>query len=158
MKILYNLLLFLLLFSLKQGHTQASIQLSTGRSFSNFNPSVPQAGSDLSSILSSSSALVNLSITTRGKYQISVRKVDANWDNTLQFYLRRTGIGIGQGNGNGLIKGGTNFIQLSSFDQVFFEGNKNRSSIPIQYEFRNISVLVPAGEHTTTVIYTITSL
>jgi len=97
-----------------------------------------------------------LSITTSGNYRISVRQEDTNWDNQLSFYIRRTG--NGSGTRNGTIFGGTNFFQLDNFNQTFFEGTFTRRNVPIQYEFRNLSVLVPADGHTSSVIYTITSL
>jgi len=95
-----------------------------------------------------------LTINTSRSYRISVRRADTNWDNRLSFYVRRTG----NGSGRGSIFGGTDFLLLDNFDRTFFEGFFTRSSIPIQYEFRNLSVLVPADGHTSAVVYTITGL
>lgn len=133
---------------------EASIHVSAARSFSNFDAEIPEAGNDISSIYTTSSALINLTVRSGGNYRITVRKEDTNWDNQLSFYLRRTG----NGSGRGTILGGTNFIELDNFSQTFFEGTFTRTSVPIQYEFRNLSVLVPATGHTSAVIYTITSL
>lgn len=132
----------------------ASIHISAARNFSDFEAALPEAGSDINSIYSTSQALINLTVRSSGNFAITVRKEDTNWDNQLSFYLHRTG----NGTGRGTIFGGTNFIRLDNFEQTFFEGRFTRSSVPIQYEFRNLSVLVPADGHTSAVIYTITSL
>lgn len=152
----YTFLLLFLLGStyLLQAQKETSIHISAARSFSNFEATLPEAGSDINAIYSTSQALINLTINTFGNYRISARKEDTNWDNQLDFYIRRTG----NGSGRGSIFGGTNYLHLDTFDQVFFEGFYTRSSVPIQYEFRNLSVLVPADGHTSAVIYTITSL
>ena len=149
-------LLLLLFLAVQKIEAQASIQLTTGRSFSNFEASIPEAGSDLNPIYTTSPSLINISLNTRRRYRISIRKNDTNWDNTLTLHVRRTGSGIGTRGGR--ISGGTNYIQLTDFNQTFFEGRRSRSNIPIQYEFRNITVLVPADGHTTAVVYTFTSL
>lgn len=154
--ILSIILLFLLTVQLAQAQRKTTIQVSGGRSFSNFSASIPEAGSDISSVYTTSSALINLSITSFGNYRISVQQSDDNWDSRLSFYIRRTGNGTGSTRGN--IFGGTSFSRLSPFSQTFFEGRFTRRNIPIQYEFRNLSVVIPAGGHTSAVIYTITSL
>ncbi len=129
-----------------------SIHVSAARSFSDFEAELPEAGSDIAATYTTRQALINLSLRSFGNYRITVRQEDTNWDSQLGFYVRRTG----NGSGRGSIFGGTNFLKLDSFDQVFFEGFYTRSNIPIQYEFRNLSVLVPADGHTSAVIYTIT--
>jgi len=87
-----------------------------------------------------------------------VSQQDSDWDNRLQFYIRRTSDGTSDGRRGNFISDGAEFKELSTFTQTFFEGRYTRFNIPIQYEFRNLSVLSPAGEHTSAVIYTITSL
>lgn len=137
----------------------SSIQINAGRSFSSFTAAVPtDAGNDISYTYTTSPALINLTVTSNRNYRISVSKQDSDWDNSLQFFIRRTGDGRSDGRRGNTISGGTNFKQLTNFTQTFFEGTYTRYSIPIQYEFQNLSVLTPAGEHTSAVIYTITSL
>ncbi len=152
----YFLLLILLFVSIYilQAQKEASIYITAARSFSNFEATLPEAGSDIDAIFTTSQALINLTINTSRSYRISVRRADTNWDNRLSFYVRRTG----NGSGRGSIFGGTDFLLLDNFDRTFFEGFFTRSSIPIQYEFRNLSVLVPADGHTSAVVYTITGL
>jgi len=156
-KIIFSIITLLLgTYSLAQAQRKTTIQISGGRSFSNFSASIPEAGSDISSTYSTSSALINLSINSFGDYRISVAQSNDNWNPNLAFYIRRTGNGTGTRGGN--IVGGTGFLPLSSFSQTFFEGRFTRRNVPIQYQFRNLSVLLPAGENTSAVIYTITSL
>ena len=38
----------------------------------------------------------------------------------------------------------------------FFDGKKGRLDIPIQYQIENVSVLVPAGNYSTTIVFTMT--
>jgi len=138
---------------------ETSIKITAGRSFSSFTAAIPtNAGEDISYTYTTSPALINLTLRTNNSYRISVSQQDSEWDNSLQFYIRRTGDGTSDGRRGNTINGGLNFMQLSSFTQTFFEGTYTRFSIPIQYEFQNLSVLTPAGEHTSAVIYTITSL
>lgn len=155
---LYFCIICLLLgtYELAKAQRTSTIKVSGGRSSSNFTADIPDAGSDISSVYTTSSALINLSITSSGDYRISAQQADDNWDSRLSFYIRRTGSGTGTT--GGYIFGGASFFPLSPFSQTFFEGRFTRRNVPIQYEFRNLSVLIPAGGQTSSVIYTITSL
>jgi len=124
-----------------------------------------EAGSDFSGTYTSDLAQVYLSATkTKAKgnfrWNVSVHKEDNNWDASMNISARRTGSGISSGNGNGggLIQGGTNFQQLNSIPTSFFTGKKGRLDIPIQYQIENVSVLIPSGTYSTTVIFTMTDL
>jgi len=158
----YLFILLLIVFCNQTGLTQSketSIHINAGRSFSSFTAAIPtDAGADISYTYTTSPALINLTLRTNNSYRIAVSQQDSDWDSSLQFYIRRSGDGTADGRRGNVISGGSNFKQLSSFTQTFFEGTYTRFSIPIQYEFQNLSVLTPAGEHTSAVIYTITSL
>jgi hypothetical protein len=94
---------------------------------------------------------------TSGTYTIHVNKVDTDWDSGLVLSVRRSG----NGTGSGTISGGTTFTTVTNAMQPFFTGTMpaygTRSNITIQYQISNISVVVPAKTHSTTVIYTITN-
>jgi len=81
-----------------------------------------------------------------------------DWHPNLQLYARRTGTGV-----NGLFFGsaigsGTSYQLISTSNQFFFNGICTISDIPIQYEIRNVSLLLPAKTYETTIIYTVTDL
>lgn len=124
-----------------------------------------EAGSDFTGIYTSDLAQVYLSATTtkaKGNFNwsVSIHKEDSNWDASMNISARRTGSGLSSGNGNGggLIQGGSNFQQLNSIPTSFFSGKKGRLDIPIQYQIDNVSVLIPSGTYSTTIVFTLTDL
>lgn len=136
----------------------------------NWNYSIPtndisEAGSDFSGTYSSSSNAVTVDVFQQSwfanffnyNWRVDIRRSDVDWHSNLQLYTRRTG------NGspfffNGNISGGTSYQQITNTNQLFFNGNRTRLDIPIQYEIRNVSVLIPAKTYETTIIYTVTEL
>ena len=151
------LLKFLLIICLSATYAQkkSSIYISSARNFSNFSPDIPEAGEDINSVFTTSSSVIRLNVTAFRGYRITVRQEDINWDSNLCFFVRRTGNGNGTGN---WISGGTNYIKLTPFNQTFFEGYYSRTGVPIQYQVTNLSVLLPSGDQTTNIVYTITDL
>ena len=106
---------------------ESSIQITTGRSFSSFTAALPtDAGNDIGFNFTTNASLINLSITSIRNYRISVTRQDSDWDNSLQFFIRRTGNGTSNGQGGNFINGGRNFIELTPFTQTFFEGRFTR--------------------------------
>lgn len=91
---------------------------------------------------------------------ISVRQITgSNWDPALEIWVKRTGNGIGLT----IPVGGEIAQKVTTTNTPFFSvlltvlaGTK--SGIPIQYEIRGLSVLLPVKTYTTTVQYTIVGL
>lgn len=125
-------------------------------------PSISEAGADLSSFIETSANFVEIWVRTRGSnrfpenrdYAVTVSRQDMNWHEDLDFYIRRTGNGTGAPTST--ITGGTNYLLLSTFDQVLFTGFRRRLDVPFQYRIEGISLTIPSGNYSTNVIYTIT--
>ena len=93
--------------------------------------------------------------------KVYVQKTDVTWNSNLSLLLRRTGAGTGLV--AVLIAGGTTFQQITNSPLYFFDlitvaplTVTSRTNIPIQYEIRGLSVLIPAQSYTTTILYTVT--
>ena len=91
---------------------------------------------------------------------ISVRQiVGANWDSGLEIWVKRTGNGVGLT----IPLGGDNFQKVTTTNTAFFSVlltvlSASKSGIPVQYEIRGLSVLLPVKTYTTTIQYTVSGL
>lgn len=118
---------------------------------------VSVAGNDYTSTtLTSDFSETLLNINSSGTYTISVSKSDTDWDSGLSLWMRRTGDGT-PGTGNATISANIPFVQLTNIGQTLFTGDKNRNNVPIQFEIRGLSVLLPAKSYQTTIVFTISN-
>jgi hypothetical protein len=110
------------------------------------------AGSDLKPSYESATnqILATISNVSYRYWHVDVRKVDTLWNTNLNLYVKRTG----NGTGSGSISGGTSYILLTSTDQAFFSGYRNRTSIPLQLKIDGVSVQIPPNTYITTIYYT----
>jgi hypothetical protein len=90
-------------------------------------------------------------------WRIDVRGDIVKWDSHLEIWIRRTDNGINITPG-ATISGGMVYQQISIFDQYFFEGNGSIKRIALQYQYRGVSVVVPAALYRQTIVYTLTEL
>ena len=128
---------------------------------------VTEAGSDFQGTYTSNSDEKELNVEwdqrqSAGFYwHVSVRKVDSSWDDTLpaKIYVQRTGDGtkVNWGSSGAYITGGTSYLQITDTYQSFFSGYKGWDYIPIQYQLRNVSVVMPVRTYRTTIYYTLAS-
>ena len=139
-------------------------------------PTLTIAGSDYQGNLTSSPTQTYLNIVAGSEpWSVSISKREGNqdWPNLLKLYAKRTGNGIGSSTSSttlgigGLIVVsnninpkiedviGSGFILVENVSKPFLKGTANYTNIPIQYEIRGLSVLIPAGNYSTTVYYTI---
>lgn len=86
---------------------------------------------------------------------VRLNKVDGNWHNSLELFVMRTGGGNRNGNAPSTVTGGNIYSIVQNSSLEFFRGTHRTFNIPIQYEIRGLSVLLPAGNYSTTVYYTI---
>lgn len=121
--------------------------------------SVTEAGSNFFSTYNSAANQTQISIDGSGKFsfRVDVSKIDTDWSPSLKLYIRRSGDG-NNGHPNSIITGGTTFFQLTAINQTFFSGERQWHNIPVQFQLTGVSVLVPAKTHTSTILYTITSI
>jgi hypothetical protein len=120
---------------------------------------ISEAGNDynmnLTSMTNQTMLDINVPLTTTN-WRVDVNKQDSFWNNSLTLWIRKTGDGIGVAGSSISPIGTIPFFQLANLGQPLFTGTKNYSSIPIQYEIRGLSVVIPASTYNTTVVYTIT--
>ena len=88
------------------------------------------------------------------RWRVEVSRNDLDWHPSLQIFARRTGSGV-PFYFNGQMSGGTNYQEVKTNDQYFFNGRRTYLDIPIQYQIRNVSVLIPAKTYVTTIVYTV---
>jgi hypothetical protein len=120
---------------------------------------ISEAGNDYNMNLTSmiNQTLLDITVPTiTTNWRVDVNKQDSFWHNSLGLWIRKTGDGMGVAGSTISPSGTIPFFQLANLGQPLFIGTKNYSSIPIQYEIRGLSVLIPASTYNTTVVYTIT--
>lgn len=116
------------------------------------------AGSNLISTYTSGSGatLINVSATLDLLgWTVSVQRSDVNWLPSFHLYAKRTGSGSGCS-----VNNGTTYQEVTTSGQSFFACpallNNGVSNVPVQYQLTGVSVAVPAGTYSTTIIYTVT--
>lgn len=114
---------------------------------------ITEAGEDFTGTYTSSVNQVYLDIIYDNKWSISVQKNDIDWDDKLEIFMHRTGNGYGTGQ----IKGGQNYKIIKNNDFKFITGEKNRNSIPLQFQMRMVSVIIPAHNYVIEIMYTLTA-
>ncbi len=120
---------------------------------------ISEAGNDYSMNLTSmtNQTIIDINtLSTTTNWRVDVNQQDSFWNNSLTIWIRKTGDGVGVAGSNISPIGSIPFFQLANMGQAFFSGVKNFVGIPIQYEIRGLSVLIPASTYNTTVVYTIT--
>lgn len=166
MKTVKFFLLFLFSFTVQEVIAQSiSINL-IGPTWNVSVPTITQAGSDYSSNITSSVNQSTISLlfgltTILTNWKVVVKKQDTNWNSNLTLWVRKTG------NGTGILSpvvgtispsGVSSFVQLSNVEQEIYRGFSTRYDVPIQYELRGLSVLVPVNNYSTSIVYTLLDL
>ena len=123
---------------------------------------ITNAGDDFPSVYESATDQSRIKVRRQPTSQLFPWRIDirgdiVNWDNRLEIWVRRTNDGINITPG-ATITGGMVYQQLSIFDQYFFEGNGSIKRIAVQYQYRGVSVVVPARLYRQTIVYTLTEL
>ncbi len=155
---------FLILFALNYivGFGQ-KINATSGFTVSVPSTTITQAGNDYAINATSLTNQTLIDFKTGGlkSYTISVQKVDADWHDNLTLWVKRNGDGNGSGGQTVPMTGGETFMQVTNAPQAFFydasNSTHNRNNVPVQYEIRGLSVLIPVKTYTTTVVYTISN-
>lgn len=112
-------------------------------------------GSDLADTYTSATDAAYVDVTVFPyiwNWQVSVSMTTIRWHSNLQLWVRRTGNGSSW---FGTISGGTSYQMLNATPQTFFIGLLNRQDIPMQYQIRNVSALIPAATYSVDVVYTL---
>ncbi len=114
---------------------------------------ITEAGEDFTGTYTSNVNQVYLDIIYDNNWSVSVRKNNIDWDNKIEIWMHRTGNGFGTGK----IKDGKRYKRIRNKDIKFITGEKNRNSIPIQYQMRMVSVTIPAHNYVVEIMYTLTA-
>jgi hypothetical protein len=113
------------------------------------------AGSNLVSTKTSLANQVLIDVNPPASlWTVWISKTDVLWNSPLALWARRTGPGAGAGADP---TGGAAYQEVTGSSLAFFDGDKKRDSIPIQYEIRNIAVAQGVHTFSTNVQYTITA-
>ena len=98
---------------------------------------------------------VDMDIVAAGNrsWKIDVRRSDLLWHEDLELSVRKTS----DGSGVGSIAGGSHYLPLCDYDQLFLQGDHNRHAVYLQLKLECRSSDVEAGTYSTSVIYTITN-
>ena len=112
-------------------------------------------GSDLKQVFTSATnaAYVDVSVFPfMWNWQVMIGMNVINWHPNLQVWARRSGNGT---TWFGSISGGTSYQRVNELALTFYTGSLNRSDVPIQYEIRNVSALIPARSYSVEIVYTL---
>jgi len=132
-----------------------NFQVSGDWSYTVLSADITEAGNDFPGTYTSLADEVQIDVKWGNRdfqYRIEVRRDDIDWNSQLQLWVQRTG--DGKGRTGGTISGGTPYQQITNSDLYFFGGSRTRQKIPVQYQVRNVSVVIPAKTHSTTVVFT----
>lgn len=153
MKILKNILFIMIFLFVSMSHSQTIKVTGSWEVFIDETDLQGGPGTDLNPTYTSLVDQIDVDCHAQSghDYQVDVRKSDSNWDNSMKLWIRRTG----DGNGGGWLLGGTVYQQITDSDQQFWQGGKNKTSIPLQFELRDVSVQIAPDVYTTTIWFTI---
>ena len=116
---------------------------------------VAGAGTGLVSSKDSASTEVVLEVTlTSGstdRWRIDLRRANSVWDGDVHVWVRRTG----SGSGTGSVTDGLSWTEVRSTDTTFFEGEGDRSGLPIQIRVTGISLSITPDAYLTSLQYTL---
>ena len=90
-----------------------------------------------------------------GHFKVFVHKEDNEWHPNLNLQLKRTSNGT---NGNYNISSGTEFQIITNNSTFFFGSVGKQDKIPIQYNIKGISVLLPVKTYSTQIVFTVLDL
>jgi hypothetical protein len=121
------------------------------------------AGNDLPGTYTTAPDHMRLSVELGGdykgnkdnrKWEVEVQRVDLDWHRDLDLYVRLTGEGTGPEKAK-VVKGGEVFQRIERSPEEFFKCKGWRYDIPIQFELRGVSLLLPAKTYRVEVLFTI---
>lgn len=113
------------------------------------------AGSGLQGAIQSASSEVTLDVSLTAsatdRWRVEVRRTNSVWNSAMHMWVRRTGVGSGLGS----VAEGTSWVEVTSTNAAFFEGEGNRSGVPIEIRLTGLSLSVAPDAYLTTIQYTL---
>ncbi|MHC9544075.1 MAG: hypothetical protein AB9903_31565 [Vulcanimicrobiota bacterium] len=121
---------------------------------SNLGPPA-EAGQQLDSTYTSTDITTSFEITGAGStfpWKIYIRRSGGNWSSQFSLEIDRTS----NGKGDGTISADPGYIQVKETDSLFFSGTGDRKNMNCLYRLSNVTLLIPPGNYSTTIIFTLT--
>lgn len=111
-------------------------------------------GSDLIPEKESASSLITQSVSDAWflTWRVDVSRSGGTWDPNLRLWIRRTNNGTG---GFGGVNGGLSYVEITAIARAYITGWWNRSGITHQEKVSGLSVNIPPGTYSTTVVWTV---
>jgi len=148
-----SIILFLSVICIK---AQTKTISATGNDWSVIVPSstISEAGNDYANNFKYTSqpnqTSLMITVPIGSSWVVKVDKDNVKWNSLLELYVVRSPSFLPT------VIGGSSFQLITDMPNVFFRGiGLIPRPIPIQYEIRGFSVLIPADTYSTTVYYTI---
>ncbi|VAW21969.1 hypothetical protein MNBD_BACTEROID01-431 [hydrothermal vent metagenome] len=125
--------------------------------------SISEAGNDFTNntIESSTQSFISVyainfwdKMSKKFGYRVTAYKTDINMHPSLVLEIKRGGNRHGHFNKSGIYHG-RNWQPVTNTPVYFFSGSAPTYNIPVSYRIRNISVLIPADDFETTVVFTV---
>lgn len=113
------------------------------------------AGSDLNPSYESATNQLSMAIGGTGghTWRVDVKRVDSTWHADFLLYIKRTNGGTG-GKGS-LYAGGTEYGLITTSDQTFWTGKRDRSGVDLQEQLGGVSCAITAASYSTTIYFTV---
>jgi hypothetical protein len=135
-------------------NAQSSISVNGSWNASVSSIVVIEAGNDydVGYFIESSTNQTNISINADKKvnWRVSVSKSDILWDSRFVLEVKRN-----ETPQTAKINGGLTYFPITNLSTYFFDEQKSQNNIPIQYKLSGLSVLIPSGNYSTNVVYTV---
>lgn len=114
------------------------------------------AGTNLTSTYQSGASQLSLDVTgtSGGNWEVDVQRTDVSWPSGLTLSIVRTG----DGSPLGTIGGGLSYQEATPTSTAFFNGTNDDTGIPLQLELSGVSVAIPPGSYSTTLVFTVVDL
>ncbi len=111
-------------------------------------------GSDLIPEMESASNLITQSVSNALflNWRVDVSRSGGTWDPNLHLWVRRTNNGTG---GLGSVSGGLSYLEITAVATAYITGWWNRSGITHQEKVSGLSVSIPPGTYSSTVVWTV---
>jgi len=155
MRTYLQILIYSLFFCMSSANAQNINVLPIGGGTTFQTPKVKKAGDDFKNNKAKKRLKAKIKISFPNQFSqyyqywtVEIRREDIHWHNKLSLWARRK-------NNNAGVYYGSYFRKIHTCDDFFFNGYGSNNNIQIEFELRGLSVLIPADEYETEVVFTI---
>lgn len=156
------IIILVLFFGIKHVGAQEFYVTASGIvSFNETQLIVGEAGDDISANLRSNAVYLSVNSNyfwnmKNERWKIYVHKSDINWDDDINFTVKRTGNGKKySGKGKTNLQGGKSDFKINDNPTYFYKGKDRVLNIPMKFRIRKLSLTMGAGDYETDVVFTI---